>query len=125
LFGFLLNKGLDITQLDKLDSSPLHIAAKYGNWDIIEQFMKDTVDVDARTAYLTTPLHYCASASVSSSTVGRMGVIQGLLKLGADLNAMDRDGETAMHYAASSGYSDIIEVLAEQGADINIKSFYL
>ena len=43
-----------------------------------------------------------------------------LLDLGADVNAVDNDGSTAMHGAAYGAYSSVVTLLAERGADPQI-----
>lgn len=45
-----------------------------------------------------------------------------LLDLGADINAVDRNGDTAMHGAAYNQYPRVVELLAGRGADPNIWS---
>src|SRR5690606_23016320 len=41
---------------------------------------------------------------------------------GAEINATDSAGETAMHYAAFTGAAPVVQYLADQGALINVKS---
>lgn len=43
-----------------------------------------------------------------------------LLDLGADINAVDNDGDTAMHGAAYGAYPTVVKLLAERGADPQI-----
>jgi ankyrin repeat protein len=43
-----------------------------------------------------------------------------LLDLGADINAVDDNGETAMHGAAYQSRPKLVEFLADRGADINV-----
>jgi ankyrin repeat protein len=43
-----------------------------------------------------------------------------LLELGADINAMDGNGETAMHGAAYQSRPHVVRLLAERGADIHV-----
>jgi hypothetical protein len=44
-----------------------------------------------------------------------------LIDNGADVNAKDNDGWTALMYAAFSGYTETAEVLIDNGADVNAK----
>lgn len=41
------------------------------------------------------------------------------LKLGADPNTKDHHGRSALHIAASKGYTEVVEILLDQGADPN------
>jgi hypothetical protein len=43
-----------------------------------------------------------------------------LLDLGADINAVNNDGDTAMHGAAYNIYPRVVELLAKRGADPQI-----
>ena len=46
--------------------------------------------------------------------------VQLLLRLGADVNAVDANGETAMHGAAYKNLPKVVQLLAEKGAKIEI-----
>ena len=43
-----------------------------------------------------------------------------LLDLGADVNAVNNKGDTAMHGAASGGFPTVVQLLADRGADIHV-----
>jgi ankyrin repeat protein len=46
-------------------------------------------------------------------------VVKLLLEHKADVNAKDRDGETALHGAASRGHEALVKLLLEHKADVN------
>ncbi|KAF3394005.1 putative ankyrin repeat protein [Penicillium rolfsii] len=46
-------------------------------------------------------------------------IMQLLLTQGADINAVDKDGDTALFYAIMSGNETVVQLLLAQGADIN------
>jgi ankyrin repeat protein len=46
--------------------------------------------------------------------------VQFLLDRGADINAVDNNGDTAMHGAAYGNFPTIVKLLADRGADVNV-----
>lgn len=55
----------------------------------------------------------------SLSTVGfQHALARALLEDGADPNAVDGDGNTALHWAAENGATEVARVLIEYGADV-------
>ena len=44
-----------------------------------------------------------------------------LLSKGADVNAKDQSGYTALSWASSGGHSEIVRLLFQKGADVNAK----
>lgn len=62
--------------------------------------------------------------SITLQTAARNGFIdkiQELLDHGADINAKDDYGFTALTKAAWHGYTEVVKLLLEKGADINAK----
>ena len=50
------------------------------------------------------------------------GMIQLLLEAGADVNARNTYGQSAMHMAAAQGFADILDLLINNGGDIGAKT---
>lgn len=55
---------------------------------------------------------------------GDLETILALLGLGADVNARDRYGQTALMLAARGGNSKIVAALLARGADLNVTAKY-
>jgi len=53
---------------------------------------------------------------------GDAAVVELLLAAGADVDAKDEAGWTALHDAATRGYDDVVELLLVAGADVEAKS---
>jgi len=44
------------------------------------------------------------------------------LAAGADVNAVNRAGDTAIHFAAAMGFDSVVQLLADKGANVNVKN---
>ena len=53
---------------------------------------------------------------IYSVLIGDLVKVKELIAAGADVNAKDDDGWTALMYAAEKGYTEIIEILKAAGA---------
>ena len=56
---------------------------------------------------------------LSYASKGDVNAIKELLEEGADVNASDYDGRTALHLAASEGHGHVVELLLNHGANVN------
>jgi len=56
-----------------------------------------------------------------ASALGHVAMAQALVNHGADLNAQDPEGRTALHYAAIQNHAPVIEMLLRSNADAHIK----
>ena len=48
--------------------------------------------------------------------------VKRLVESGAKVNEKDKDSNTALHYAASSGSQEIVEYLVKHGANVNCEN---
>lgn len=125
----LLEKGLNVDALSSQGWKPLHQAAYKGTGspDItldksrehLEMMISYGADVNAVTesAEKETALHLATRASIP-----RPLFIILLLDHGADVNAKDGEGKTALHLAAARGRESLFRILLEHGADPSIKA---
>ena len=62
---------------------------------------------------------------IRSSMFGNKETVKKLLKEGADVNAKNSDGYTALILASSNGRTEIVKMLLEKGADVNATDKYV
>ena len=53
-----------------------------------------------------------------------LAAIDALLTAGADINARDQHGQTALMNAATNGQIEVVRLLADRGADLNHRAKY-
>ena len=66
-----------------------------------------------------TPLHY----AVFNQFPGQVRMIQTLLMYGANINCIDENRRTPLHFAAMEGRSSIIPLLVQNGAAAGLKDY--
>jgi len=70
--------------------------------------------LEERDNFGRTPLMYCVLSD-------RLDCAKSLIKMGCQLNSIDKAGRSALHLAAHKGSYKILELLTERGGDIHIK----
>ncbi|MEE8143237.1 MAG: ankyrin repeat domain-containing protein [Planctomycetota bacterium] len=108
--------------------TPLFLAALVGDVQIIRLLGENGVDVRLPAESNTTPLMAAAGAARyrwKGALDKRLGdpleAVKVLVELGADVNATNMSGQTAMHNAAFLGEDEIIQFLAENGAEVDVE----
>ncbi|WP_341821498.1 ankyrin repeat domain-containing protein [Wolbachia endosymbiont (group A) of Myopa testacea] len=93
----------------------LHLAARLGNLEAVEDLLGKGADVNAQNDIGNTPLHFAAEN-------GHKEVVDALLgKDGINVNAQDKYNNTPLHLAAQMGYAEIVKDLLDKGANVNAK----
>lgn len=55
---------------------------------------------------------------------GNEETVKDLIILGADVNTFSQNGNTPLHLAIEQGYLEIIKILVQSGADVNLRDTY-
>lgn len=94
---------------EKLDDALFHgVKNYYDNSEIIEILVKAGADINCRDShYGSTVLMWALDKPIQLPT---------LIRLGADLTARDRNGNTALKLARSQGLNEAVQILREAGA---------
>ena len=98
----------------------LHIAAAFGQEELVG-FLLDRgalVNKNASNEAGETPLHF-AVLFRDEETAAR--VADRLIANGAELNAPQKGGQTALHHAVARGAKAVVETLIQAGADPMLK----
>jgi acetyl esterase/lipase/ankyrin repeat protein len=108
-------------------STPFLLAAQASDVPLMELLVELGANPNLPNADSTTPL--LAAAGVGALGDGdesagteeeAIAAVKYLIQLGADVNAVDMNGETALHGAAYQSWSELVRVLVENGADAAI-----
>src|SRR5262245_44856231 len=107
-------------------ATPFFMAADRADIPLMRELLKLKADPLLPNADNTTPLMAAAGLGTANpleeagTEAEALEAVQLLLELGADVNAVDSNGDTAMHGAAYGNFPAIVQLLADRGADINI-----
>ena len=93
--------------------------ARDGHLRILIKLLTLGVDVNARDVGGRTPLHICCEGHGSEVT---RKMAERLIRAGADVNAKNRCGETALFSSSKNSHIDIIQLLLANGADPSIRN---
>jgi ankyrin repeat protein len=124
------------TKLDRGDdtmlgagTTPILRAAKAGDAAAIEALLAKGSDPKIPTKFGITPLMAAAGLGTKEEdTTARkkteaeaISSIKLCLDAGADVNAADNQGQTALHGAAQKGWDQVVQFLVDHGAKLDVK----
>lgn len=119
-----INVGL--TSLNTIGATPFLLAARTGDAELMRALAALGADPKLPNADNATPLIVAAGLGTRSpgedagAEAEVLEAVQTALQLGNDINAVDNNGETAMHGAAYKNLPAVVEFLAAKGAKIEI-----
>ncbi|XP_030631447.1 ankyrin repeat domain-containing protein 61-like [Chanos chanos] len=121
--AILGSHGAKINVSDKFGGTPLHIAAGVLNTKITSCLIEMGADVNMVVRHTgNSALHlavYAASRKLYGTLDADLECISVLLERGASVDALNKEGHTALHEACHSGAETIVNLLLKHGADIN------
>merc|ERR1719310_1253767 len=107
----LLALGATANAADVCGATPLMIAAYNGHVGICEALLKErSTDVRQGNGFLNTACHYAAQR-------GQAGCIDVLVKANAEVDCVDKHGDSPLAWAARNGHIEAVHKLVEMRAD--------
>merc|ERR1719310_266878 len=107
----LLALGATANAADVCGATPLMIAAYNGHVGICEALLKErSTDVRQGNGFLNTAAHYAAQR-------GQAGCIDVLVKAKAEVDCVDKHGDSPLAWAARNGHIEAVHKLIELRAD--------
>jgi ankyrin repeat protein len=116
------NRGI----LSRPGATPFLAAASTADVPLLRKLLELGADPRRTNAQGSTPLLAAAGVGVGAPEEAPgtepevLETVTLLLKLGADVNAIDKNGETAMHGAAYRNHPKVVQLLADKGARIAV-----
>ena len=115
-----------MTAINVLGATPFFLAARGGDAELMRLLASLGADPNLTNSEGTAPL--IAAAGLGTRSPGEdsgtesevLEAVQVALDLGADINAVNLNGETAMHGAAYKNLPAVVELLAAKGAKIEL-----
>jgi beta-glucosidase len=135
----LVRKGIDVKAVDAQGGTALHYAAQEGHKDVVKLLLSKDADINAKDKDGKTPLEVALSQRRNdvvklllergadiptihmAAFVGSLDKLRNCIKVGADMDAKDKNGRTPLLRAVTGGHIDAVGFLIENGADVNTR----
>ena len=126
-----LNKGAprppeSATLLGTEGATPFLMAADRADLPLMRELLKLGADPLLPNSDNSTPLMAAAGFGTANpleeagTEAEALEAVKLLLDLGADINGVDNNGDTAMHGAAYGNFPTVVQLLADRGADVDL-----
>lgn len=105
---------VDIVDSITFSSTPLILAAKRGNLDILNYLISKKANIDFFNGEHQNALHH-------SIANGHIEIVQALLKAGVSINTLTSDNNSPLMIAIKYNRTDISKYLIDNNADVSVK----
>jgi ankyrin repeat protein len=132
--AFFLPCNNDLTNarinLNRTGATPFLLAAQLADAPMMRLLLQNGADVRIPTTERQTPLMVAAGVGIfgvgesPGTNEEALEAVKLMLDLGADVNAVDEGGDTALHGAALRGSNEIVSLLVERGARLDVKNAF-
>lgn len=92
----------------------LHIAAEWGNSNVVTRLLHAGANAEARSSEGEMPLHVAVRG-------GHIETVNVLLYAGADVNSKNENGQTPLHIASVEGLTNVMTTLLQHGALVDAR----
>lgn len=112
----LIDAGADVNAVNELGASALWLAAINGDATMVARLLEAGANPNSALKMGETPL-------LTAARSGDPRSVELLLQHGAEVNATeDERGQTALMWAVAQQHADVVQVLIDRGADIQLRT---
>ena len=115
----LVEAGADTAVVDGDGATVLHNAADAGALDLVRYLLAKGTPADILNGTRQTPLHVIALRSDADVHSGHLAIVDLLLASGADIDALDEDGDPPLACTFHGANTTVARKLIDGGADVN------
>jgi ankyrin repeat protein len=115
--------------LDENGATAFFRASQSGDLELMKLLLERGADPKINTILGVTPLHVAAGIgwvegiTYEWSPKATFEAVKMLIELGLDVNAQADTGRVALHGAAHKGRADVIQILADAGAKLDVRDY--
>ncbi len=115
IFNDFLEAGMDINSRDDLGTPILNVACRNDNYEFVTKILDLGADINAVS------LDRGYTAVMDSVWRGNEKITSYLIKKGAELNTINKEGQTNLILAVGANRYNICKLLVENGSDPDVK----